>query len=81
MSASNFSSDLPGVNVFPSDEVIFRSGSNVLKMEFTIISSPLKTESTIIRAIVPTVTPATETDEIILMAFRDFFAKRYLFAM
>jgi len=32
-------------------------------------------------AIVPTATPATDTAEITLMAFRDFFAKRYLFAI
>jgi len=30
----------------------------------------------IISAIVPTATPATETPEIILIAFRDFFANR-----
>jgi len=30
---------------------------------------------------VPTATPATETAEIIFIAFRDFFANRYLFAM
>jgi len=34
-----------------------------------------------ISAIVPTATPATETAEIMFMAFRDFFANRYLFAM
>ena len=34
-----------------------------------------------IRAMVPTETPATETAEIMFIAFRDFFAKRYLFAM
>jgi hypothetical protein len=30
---------------------------------------------------VPIVTPATDTDEIIFIAFLDFFAKRYLFAI
>ena len=50
-------------------------------MDLTRVSSPLKTERTIIRAIVPTVTPATDIDEITLIAFRDFFANRYLFAM
>jgi len=35
----------------------------------------------IISAIVPTATPATDTAEITFMAFRDFLANRYLFAM
>jgi len=70
-----------GIKVFPSAGVIFRSGSNVLKMEVTIISRPLKTDKITISAIVPTATPATDTAEMILMAFRDFFANRYLFAM
>jgi len=30
---------------------------------------------------VPTATPATETVEIIFIAFLDFFANKYLFAM
>jgi len=72
---------LSGVKTFPATGVIFISGSEVLKMLLTISSRPLKTESTVISAIVPTVTPATEMAEITFMAFRDFFAKRYLFAM
>lgn len=35
----------------------------------------------IISAIVHTATPATETPDMILIAFRDFFAKRYLLAI
>jgi hypothetical protein len=50
-------------------------------MAVTIVPSPLKTDRIIIRAIVPTATPATETAEIMFMAFRDFFANRYLFAI
>ena len=57
------------------------SGSKVLNIALTIVSSPLKTDRIIIRAIVPTATPATETAEIMFIAFRDFFANRYLFAM
>lgn len=34
-----------------------------------------------IKAIVPTATPATDTVEITFIAFRDFFANRYLFAI
>ena len=34
-----------------------------------------------INAIVPTATPVTDTAEITFIAFRDFFANRYLFAM
>jgi len=30
---------------------------------------------------VPTATPATETEEIMFIAFRDFLANRYLFAI
>jgi len=41
----------------------------------------LNTESTIISAIVPTATPVTDTADITFMAFLDFLAKRYLFAM
>jgi len=52
-----------------------------LKIALTIVSRPLNTDKIIISAIVPTATPATETAEIIFMAFRDFFANRYLFAM
>ncbi len=52
-----------------------------MNIALTIVSSPLKTERIIISAIVPTATPATDTAEITLIAFRDFFAKRYLFAM
>ena len=70
-----------GIKVLPSAAVILISGSNVLKIELTILSSPLNTERIIIRAIVPTATPATETAEIIFIAFLDFFANRYLFAM
>jgi hypothetical protein len=77
----NFSFAVSGINVFPSAAIIFRSGSNVLNIEVTSVSSPLKTDRIIISAIVPTVTPATDTAEIMFMAFRDFFAKRYLFAM
>ena len=69
------------MNVLPSAGVILRSGSKVLKIERTRLSSPLNTERTIIRAIVPTVTPATEIEEITFIAFLDFFAKRYLFAI
>jgi hypothetical protein len=70
-----------GTNDFPRVVVILISGSEVLKMERTRVSSPLKTESTMISAMVPTDTPATETAEIIFIAFLDFFAKRYLFAI
>jgi hypothetical protein len=52
-----------------------------LKIELTMVSSPLKTERIIIRAIVPTATPATDTAEIIFIAFRDFLANRYLLAI
>jgi len=53
----------------------------VLKMVVTSFSRPLNTERIIIRAIVPVATPATDTEEMIFIAFLDFFAKRYLFAM
>ena len=72
---------MSAINVLPSAADILISGSNVLKMALTIVSSPLKTERIIIRAIVPTATPATETAEIIFIAFLDFLANRYLFAM
>ena len=67
-----------GLNTFPSVILISRSGSKVPKIDLTISSRPLNTESIIIRAIVPTITPATDIDEIILIAFLDFLAKRYL---
>ncbi len=69
------------MNVLPSAAVILMSGSKVLKMELTILSRPLKTDSMMMRAIVPTATPATDTAEIMFIAFLDFFAKRYLFAI
>jgi hypothetical protein len=69
------------IKVLPSAAVILMSGSTVLKMALTIVSRPLNTERIIIRAIVPTATPATDTEEIMFIAFRDFFANRYLFAI
>ena len=69
------------MKVFPSAAVTLMSGSKVLKIALTIVSRPLKTERIMIRAIVPTATPETDTAEMIFIAFRDFFAKRYLFAM
>ena len=50
-------------------------------MLLTISSRPLKTERIVMSAIVPTVTPATEMAEMTLIAFRDFFANRYLLAI
>ena len=72
---------LSGVKTFPFTGEIFISGSEVLKIPFTISSRPLKTDRIVISAMVPTVTPATEMAEMTLMALRDFFANRYLFAM
>jgi len=69
------------MNVLPKEGVIFRSGSKVLKIDLTISSSPLNTDNIMIRAIVPTATPVTDTAEIILIAFLDFFANRYLLAI
>src|SRR5665647_858679 len=70
-----------GVKTLPLTGVILISGSDVLKIPFTISSSPLNTDRMVISASVPTVTPATEIAEITLMAFRDFLANRYLLAM
>lgn len=73
--------DESGINVLPSAAVIFRSGSKVLKIDVTNVSKPLNTDNTTINAMVPTATPVTETAEITFIAFRDFFANKYLFAM
>jgi len=81
MSDRSLSFAVSAVNVFPSATVIFMSGSKVLKMVVTSFSRPLNTDSIIIRAIVPTATPATDTDEMMFITFLDFFAMRYLFAM
>jgi len=53
----------------------------VLDIDLTGVSRPLNSERTMMRAMVPTVTPATDIEEMTLMAFLDFFAKRYLLAM
>jgi hypothetical protein len=44
-------------------------------------SNPLKTDKIIIKAALPTKTPNTEIAEMMLMAFVDFLAKRYLRAI
>jgi len=61
--------------------VIERSGLKELKSEVIRLSKPLNTDSTMISAIVPTVTPTTEIPEMMLMMLCDFFANRYLRAI
>jgi hypothetical protein len=46
-----------------------------------MFSNPLKTERIIISAALPTNTPNIEIPEMKLIAFTDFFEKRYLLAM
>ena len=72
---------LSGEKVFPWMAVISRSGLKELKSEMTSSWNPLKTERTMIRAMVPTVTPATETPEMMLITLCDFRETRYRFAI
>ena len=53
----------------------------VYPIDLMMLSKPLNTERTVIRAMVPMATPATEMAEMILMAFCDFFASKYLLAI
>jgi hypothetical protein len=57
------------------------SGSKELNNDRIKLSNPLKTDNIMIRAIVPTVTPASDMPEITFMALCDFLAKKYLLAM
>jgi hypothetical protein len=69
------------VKHLPSAGVIFKSGSKLLKKVSIKILNPLKTESTITSAIVPTMIPPTEMAEMMLMIFCFFFETKYLLAM
>jgi len=53
--------------------VICRSGLKELKRDMTSFSNPLKTDNTMISAIVPMVTPDTEIAEMIFIMLCDFF--------
>ena len=63
-------------NDFPIAAVIFISGSNDENIDLMVVSSPLKTERMTISAKVPTVTPAIEIPEMMLITFTDFFEIR-----
>ena len=56
--------------------VIFISGSNVEKSDLIEKSSPLKTDKMTTSAKVPTVTPAIDIPEMMLITFTDFFEIR-----
>lgn len=77
----SFSGKVVLKKVFPSFGVIRTSGLKVLNKFITTFSNPLNTDITIINAIVPTVKPATEIPEIILIIWCVFFEKRYRLAM
>ena len=57
------------------------SGSNVLYNPNTRSEIPLNAESTMISAMVPMQTPATEIKVMMLIALCDFLLIKYLFAM
>lgn len=57
--------------------VILISGSNVEKSDLMEKSRPLKTDKITTSANVPTVTPATDIPEMMLITFTDFFEIRY----
>ena len=67
--------------VFPRAAMIRTSGLKELKRESTSFSKPLKTERTMISAMVPMQTPVTEMAEMMLMMLCDFFEIRYLRAI
>jgi hypothetical protein len=61
--------------------VIRSSGSKELKWVRIKSSNPLKTDKTMIKAMVPTVMQATEIHDMIFIALCDFLANRYRLAM
>jgi hypothetical protein len=67
--------------VLPSAGIIIICGVMVLNILALLLQRPLNTDKIIISAALPTKTPSTEIIEMILMAFVDFFAKRYLRAI
>jgi hypothetical protein len=66
---------------FPSTGTTFSCGSNCVKNDATRSWKPLNTLSTMMSAVVATMIPAIEIIEMTLMAFVDFFEKRYRRAM
>jgi len=68
-------------NDFPFTGLIFRSGSETLIKSKLNSFNPEKTESTINKAIVPTITPIAAIRVMILMALLLLLENKYRFAM